>query len=147
MFSYMCSGGIFVASPPPLAFFRDAHLSLGFQLAPGVVHYSYDGKTPTPTFVLDTRGERLEQFLRFLLRRGGFPDESHGSIDYENRLSTREREIVALVLEGLTNSEIARKLYVSEITVKKHVSSVYSKLSVKGRSQLIKLLAGGPRIS
>ncbi len=147
MFSYMCTGGIFVASPPPLAFFRDAHLNLGFQLVPGVVHDRYDGETPTPTFVLDTREEKLEHFLRFLLRRGGFPDEPQGSGDYENRLSKREREIVALVLEGHTNSEIARKLYVSEITVKKHVSSVYSKLSVKGRGQLIKLLAGGPRIS
>jgi DNA-binding CsgD family transcriptional regulator len=147
MFSYMCSGGIFLTSPPPLEFFREAHLNLGFQLAPGIVHFNYDGKTPTPTFVLDTRGDKLEQFLRFLLKRGGFPDEPNVSGEHENQLSKREREVVALVLEGLTNVEISRALFVSEITVKKHVSSIYSKLSVKGRSQLIKLLAGGPKTS
>jgi DNA-binding CsgD family transcriptional regulator len=142
LFSYMCSGGIFITSPPPMSFFHDAHLNLGFQLAPGIVHCNYDGKTPTPTFVLDTRGDKLELFLRFLLRRGGFPDELHVSNNHMMQLSSREREVAALVLEGLTNAEIARALYVSEITVKKHVSSIYSKLSVKGRSQLIKLLAG-----
>jgi DNA-binding CsgD family transcriptional regulator len=146
MFSYMCSGGIFITSPPPMEFFRNAHLSLGFQLAPGIVHYNYDGKTPAPTFVLDTRREKLEQFLRFLLKRGGFPDELHVPGEHQIQLSKREREVVALVLDGLTNVEISRALFVSEITVKKHVSSIYSKLSVKGRSQLIKLLAGNPQI-
>lgn len=144
LFSYMCAGGIFITSPPPMSFFHDAHLNLGFHLAPGIVHCNYDGKTPTPTFVLDTRGDKLEQFLRFLLRRGGFPNELHVKSSHEMQLSAREREVAALVLEGLTNSEIARALYVSEITVKKHVSSIYSKLSVKGRSHLIKLLAGTP---
>jgi DNA-binding CsgD family transcriptional regulator len=147
MFSYMCSGGIFITSPPPMDFFRDAHLNLGFQLASGIVHHNYDGNTPTPTFVLDTRGDKLEEFLRFLLKRGGFPDALHISSEHEMQLSKREREVVALVLEGLTNVEISRALFVSEITVKKHVSSIYSKLSVKGRSQLIKLLAGNPQIS
>ncbi|CAG7623270.1 HTH-type transcriptional regulator MalT [Paenibacillus solanacearum] len=142
MFSYMCSGGIFITSPPPMDFFRDAHLSLGFRQAPGVMHHHYDGRTPTPTFVLDTRGEKLEQFLRFLLQKGGFPEERRMPREYEMRLSSREREVAALVLEGMTNAEISRALYVSEITVKKHVSSVYGKLDVKGRSQLIKLLAG-----
>ncbi|RKN66076.1 LuxR family transcriptional regulator [Paenibacillus ginsengarvi] len=147
MFSYMCSGGLFFASPPPMEFFRVSHLNLGFQPAEGVVHRSYDGKTPTPTFVLDTRGDKLEAFLRFLLRRGGLPDEldlfeeGPGS-----QLTEREREVVALVLDGLTNGEIAKALFVSEITVKKHVSSIYGKLSVKGRGQLIKLFSGKPRI-
>jgi DNA-binding CsgD family transcriptional regulator len=147
MFSYMCSGGIFFTSPPPFSFFRDAHMNLGFQAAPGVIHRNYDDKTPTPTFVLDTRGDKLGDFLRFLLKRGGFPDELNGPGRYEQQLTRREREVVALVLDGLTNIEIARTLYVSEITVKKHVSSIYTKLSVKGRSQLIKLLAGNPLIS
>ncbi|NQX62600.1 helix-turn-helix transcriptional regulator [Paenibacillus qinlingensis] len=143
----MCSGGIFITSPPPLGFFREAHLNLGFQLVPGIIHHNYDDKTPTPTFVLDTRGDKLEAFLRFLLKRGGFPDELHVSNGQDFQLTKREREVVALVLDGLTNLEIARALYVSEITVKKHVSSIYSKLSVKGRTQLIKLLASNPLIS
>lgn len=144
MFSYMCSGGIFIASPPPLDFFRDAHVNLGFQTAPIPAHYNYDGRTPTPTFVLDTGGDKLETYLRFLLRRGGFPDELRMTGGHEERLSKREREVAALILDGLTNAEISRSLYVSEITVKKHVSSIYSKLAVKGRGQLIKLLMRNP---
>lgn len=146
MFSYMCSGGLFFASPPPMEFFHMSHLNLGFQPAMGVVHRHYDGKTPTPTFVLDTRGDKLETFLRFLLRRGGLPDELDLFDGPGSRLTEREREVVALVLDGLTNGEIAKALFVSEITVKKHVSSVYGKLSVKGRGQLIKLFSGKPRI-
>ncbi|MDF2661963.1 MAG: LuxR family transcriptional regulator [Paenibacillus sp.] len=146
MFSYMCSGGLFFASPPPMEFFRMSHLNLGFQPAAGVVHRHYDGKTPTPTFVLDTRGDKLKTFLRFLLKRGGLPDELDLFGGLNDQLTEREREVAALVLDGLTNGEIAKALFVSEITVKKHVSSIYGKLSVKGRGQLIKLFAGKPRI-
>ncbi|WP_276322066.1 helix-turn-helix transcriptional regulator [Paenibacillus thalictri] len=146
MFSYMCSGGLFFASPPPMEFFSMSHLNLGFQPAAGVIHRHYDGKTPTPTFVLDTRGDKLEVFLRFLLRRGGLPDELILFDGPGSQLTEREREVVALVLDGLTNGEIAKALFVSEITVKKHVSSIYSKLAVKGRGQLIKMFSGKPRI-
>ncbi|WP_176706665.1 helix-turn-helix transcriptional regulator [Paenibacillus hemerocallicola] len=146
MFSHMCSDGLFFASPPPMEFFRTAHLHLGFQPATGVVHRQYDGKTPTPTFVLDTRGDKLEAFLRFLLKRGGYPDQLNLFGGPDAQLTEREREVVALVLDGLTNGEIAKTLFVSEITVKKHVSSIYGKLSLKGRGQLIKLFSGNPRI-
>jgi hypothetical protein len=83
-----------------MAFFRDAHLNLGFQSAPGIVHQSYDGKTPTPTLVLDTRGDKLEGFLRFLLKRGGFPDELHLANGHDLQLTKWEREVVALFSTG-----------------------------------------------
>lgn len=145
IFSYLCSGGLFIASPPPLEFFQGAHLSMGFQIAPDVVHRHYDGRTSTPTFVLDTRGEKLEAFLRFLLKQGGFsslaPSLPAGLLE---RLTKREREVVLLAIDGQTNGEIAKALYVSEITVKKHVSSIFVKLAVKNRNQLIKLFTSKP---
>jgi len=143
MFSYMYAGGLFVTSPPPMLFFDNVHRELGFQDVPGLQHCNYDGRTPTPTFVLDTRGEKLEQFLGMLLKRSGVQleaDTAGGKFD--ERLTEREREVVSLVLEGLSNAEIAAELYVSEVTVKKHVSSIYSKLAVKGRSHLIRLFVG-----
>jgi len=143
MFSYMYAGGLFVTSPPPVPFFDTVHRELGFQDVPGLLHCNYDGRTPTPTFVLDTRGEKLEQFLGLLLRRSGVPLEAETTGGkFDDRLTEREREVVSLVLDGMTNAEIAAELYVSEITVKKHVSSIYNKLAVKGRGQLIKLLVG-----
>ena len=52
----------------------------------------------------------------------------------EQHLTTREREIVALVAEGKTNAEIASELWVSPATVKKHLENVYVKLGVGSRA-------------
>jgi two-component system, NarL family, nitrate/nitrite response regulator NarL len=51
-------------------------------------------------------------------------------------LSERERETAQLVAEGLSNKEIARKLEITERTVKAHVSSVFAKLGLRDRLQL-----------
>ncbi|EST19012.1 response regulator [Streptomyces roseochromogenus] len=50
-------------------------------------------------------------------------------------LSPRERDILALIGDGLTNREIGRKLYLSEKTVKNHISRMLSKLGVQRRVQ------------
>ncbi|NLH97295.1 MAG: response regulator transcription factor [Clostridiaceae bacterium] len=53
----------------------------------------------------------------------------------ENRLTAREREVLKLIAEGMINKEIATKLYISEKTVKNHVSSIFRKLNVSDRTQ------------
>jgi DNA-binding NarL/FixJ family response regulator len=53
------------------------------------------------------------------------------------RLTRREREILSLVVEGRTNGEIARTLWVTEQTVKFHLSNIYRKLQVKGRTAAV----------
>jgi len=52
-------------------------------------------------------------------------------------LTDREREIVALVGEGLSNQEIATRLFVSPATAKTHVSRAMSKLRARDRAQLV----------
>jgi DNA-binding NarL/FixJ family response regulator len=54
-------------------------------------------------------------------------------------LTDREREIVAVVAQGLSNDEIAAKLYLSPATVKTHVNRAMSKLAVRDRAQLVVL--------
>jgi len=63
-------------------------------------------------------------------------------------LTAREKEVLALLVEGLTNPEIAEKLVVSKSTVKFHVSSILNKLQVSSRTEAVakalqeRLLAG-----
>ena len=53
------------------------------------------------------------------------------------QLTDREREIVALVAEGLTNDEIAERLVISPMTVKTHVNRSMVKLDLRDRAQLV----------
>lgn len=54
-------------------------------------------------------------------------------------LTLREREVLALLVKGLSNSEIAERLSVSHATAKAHVSSILSKLGVSSRAEAIAL--------
>jgi DNA-binding NarL/FixJ family response regulator len=54
-------------------------------------------------------------------------------------LTEREREVMALVAEGLTNAEIAERLFVSPATAKTHVSRAMVKLGVRDRAQMVVL--------
>ena len=61
--------------------------------------------------------------------------EARGTRGGLNELTAREREVWALIAEGLTNVEIAAQLALSENTVKFHVQHLYQKLSVKNRTE------------
>jgi DNA-binding NarL/FixJ family response regulator len=54
-----------------------------------------------------------------------------------DELTDREREVVALVAEGLSNQEIAARLFVSPATAKTHVSRAMGKLRARDRAQLV----------
>ena len=54
-------------------------------------------------------------------------------------ITRRELEILELIAQGMSNREIAEKLYVSENTVKTHSSRVFSKLGAKRRTQAVQL--------
>jgi DNA-binding NarL/FixJ family response regulator len=53
-------------------------------------------------------------------------------------LSKREAEILLLMHEGLSNQQIADKLFISENTTKKHISNIFQKLQVERRTEAIK---------
>ncbi len=54
-----------------------------------------------------------------------------------DRLTDREREVMALVADGLSNEEIAERLIVSPATAKTHVSRAMIKLGARDRAQLV----------
>jgi len=54
-------------------------------------------------------------------------------------LTDREREVLALLVEGLSNNDIATQLVISPATVKTHISNVFSKLGVTSRVEAVRL--------
>ena len=52
-------------------------------------------------------------------------------------LTPREREVVVLVAEGMTNAEIARRLWISPGTVRRHLENVFRKLEVHTRTAAV----------
>jgi two-component system response regulator DevR len=68
------------------------------------------------------------------LRRPETQEERQGPVPFAD-LSPRERDILALIGEGMTNQEIGKRLYLSEKTVKNHISRLLAKLGVERRVQ------------
>ena len=66
------------------------------------------------------------------------------SIPNNQLLSIRENEVAVLLLNGLSNNEIADKLFVSQPTVKKHISSIFEKVKVQSRAEFISKFSRRP---
>lgn len=73
---------------------------------------------------------------------------SHENVILENQqLNERQKEIVLEILKGLTNAEIAGKLFIAETTVKYHIKNIYKIYNVKNRSQLYKIFTAVPDLN
>ena len=62
--------------------------------------------------------------------------------DDEGRLTSREWQVLGLVRRGLTNSEIARRLVLSPVTVRTHVNSIMRKFGTRHREELLRKVDG-----
>jgi DNA-binding CsgD family transcriptional regulator len=86
--------------------------------------------------VLDILGRHLSQYWRRAgLRRGIAADVCDA-----DRLTPREREILELVAGGRTNGEVAKLLWISPATVRKHLENAYDKLEVHTRTGAVAAL-------
>jgi DNA-binding NarL/FixJ family response regulator len=70
---------------------------------------------------------------------GFFSAPKHAPTEAFPMLTAREGEVLDLIARGLNNTEIADRLYVSQKTVRNHVSNVFAKLQVRDRSEAIVL--------
>jgi DNA-binding CsgD family transcriptional regulator len=87
--------------------------------------------------VLDLLLPHLKQFRRnAVARRHPLSWPSNGA----DGLTPREREILELVAQGLTNAQVARMLWISPDTVRKHLENAYGKLNVHTRTAAVAAL-------
>lgn len=71
-------------------------------------------------------------------------EQDKGQIDtelHENKLTDRQKELLELMAKGLSNKEIAEKLFISENTVKYHIKNIYLVLGLKDRKELFMKIA------
>ena len=61
-------------------------------------------------------------------------------------ISEREKEVIMLLIKGLSYNEISEKLFISYKTVDKHISNIYEKTNVNNRFNLINLIQGTKKI-
>ncbi|QJD84452.1 helix-turn-helix transcriptional regulator [Cohnella herbarum] len=135
--SHILSSTFIVAAPPPDPFCHSIFYSLGCQITKNVVHFDYEDRTPAPLFVIDTRGEKLHDYLKGMIASNGIVTEDEERDIPSAQLTVKEREIVELIVKGHTNMEIANLLFISEATVKKHLSNIFKKWDIKSRTRLI----------
>ncbi len=82
------------------------------------------------------RGWRVEQLRQVRDRLGLAEPGQGGAVTGPAALTPREREVALLVADGLTNSELARRLYISPKTAAVHVSNILHKLGVSSRTEV-----------
>ena len=123
-----------------MAFWAGGGFVLSGQYRAHMLHRKFDVTVIEPEeFRRNLR--RLVTTTRLLnIRVGRTPasqDAPRRDSVFEGKLTRREREVAQLVCRGLSNREVAQRLFLSEKTVKSHITNILSKLGVRDRAQLM----------
>jgi len=92
-----------------------------------------EGKNEWYSYVVDLITPHLHKALTTICRKDDIPENDC----FE--LTAREIEVLKLVSQGLTNTQLGEKLFISENTVKNHVQSIFKKLNVVNRVQAVSM--------
>ncbi|SER24798.1 AAA ATPase domain-containing protein [Gracilibacillus ureilyticus] len=135
LFTLSLPGGKIITSTP-IKFFQDLLGDIGFEEVPDAVSFDFGEDIPSPTYILDVSGAKLAIYLKQFTNNFSSNNKLEVIADIFS-LTNQEKRIVGLILHDKSNSEIAEELFVAEVTVKKHISSILKKTGTKNRSQLI----------
>ena len=128
-------------TPPIVVFGPQLDLSLARDAlqagASGFVHAEMMPDQLLRAVAVAAKGELVapRELLRYVLT-----DDQSGDLA---ALSARQREILGYVVEGLSNAEIGRRLYLSESTIKQHLRAAYKLLGVSNRTEAANLFRRG----
>jgi DNA-binding NarL/FixJ family response regulator len=128
--------------PPILVFGLYLNLPLAREAlqagGSGFIHAEMTTSQLLRAVAVAQRGELVapRQLLRYMLTEEDPVDLA--------ALSARQREILGFVVEGLSNAEIARRLYLSESTVKQHLRGAYKLLGASNRTEAARLFRRSP---
>ena len=128
-------------TPPIVVFGPQLDLSLARDAlqagASGFVHAEMIPDQLVRALEVATKGELVapRELLRYVLA-----EDAPASL---GALSVRQREILGYVVEGLSNAEIGRRLYLSESTIKQHLRAAYKLLGVSNRTEAANLFRRG----
>jgi DNA-binding NarL/FixJ family response regulator len=128
-------------APPIVVFGPQLNLPLARDalqaVASGFVHAEMMPDQLLRALVVAARGELVapRELLRYMLTKDHSGDLA--------ALSVRQREILGYVVEGLSNAEIGRRLYLSESTIKQHLRAAYKLLGVSNRTEAANLFRRG----
>jgi DNA-binding NarL/FixJ family response regulator len=128
-------------APPVVVFSPQLDLPLAHDAlqagASGFVHAEMMPNQLVRALAVAARGELVapRELLRYVLTKDHSADL--------DTLSVRQREILGYVVEGLSNAKIARRLYLSESTIKQHLRAAYKLLGVSNRTEAANLFRRG----
>ncbi|WP_245799297.1 response regulator transcription factor [Virgibacillus siamensis] len=108
-----------------------------------ILFYIDHDNLDTVSFLPDYPDEILDKFIQYM-NENTIVEEEFDAVELPVSsemealaLSPREKEVLDLIVDGLNNREIAEKLYISEHTVKNHVTKIFQKLDVSDRAHAI----------
>src|SRR5215211_5836273 len=128
-------------APPVVVFSPQLDLALARDaLQAGASGYVHAEMTPgqlVPAMEVASKGELVapRELLGYVLRNDQYGDLA--------TLSARQREILSHVVEGLSNAEIGKRLYLSESTIKQHLRAAYKLLGVSNRTEAANIFRRG----
>jgi len=86
--------------------------------------------------VLENNVWLYPELMNYIIKHISLKKDDQQSFNLLEKLTSKEAEVANLVADGLSNKEIAAKIDVQVVTVKKHISSIFNKLNVKDRVSL-----------